>query len=125
MHKHTATGIVAIGQIIKIMNYPFKLQISQSVGEDKHCHLHSSSVKNKLMTKQDFFWEEGVFESIPLSEIRSLSTHRTCTHILPASPTGNVFGPADDDDQLAVGEVTQGGECALGRVRLQGVRHGK
>lgn len=46
-------------------------------------------------------------------------------NILPEFHTRNVFGPADDDDQLAVGEVTQGGERALGRVWLQRVRHGK
>lgn len=45
--------------------------------------------------------------------------------ILSASPTRNVFGPADDDDQLPVREVTQGGERALGCVGLQGVGHGE
>lgn len=45
--------------------------------------------------------------------------------LFPAPLTGDVFGPADDDDQFAVGEVTEGGECALSRIRLQGVRHGK
>lgn len=39
--------------------------------------------------------------------------------------TRNVFGPADDHNQLAVSEVTQSGESPLGRVGLQRVRHGK
>lgn len=41
------------------------------------------------------------------------------------SLTGNVLGPADDDHQLAICQVTKGGERALGRVRLQRVRHGE
>lgn len=41
------------------------------------------------------------------------------------SLTWNVLGPADDHHQLAISEVTQGGERALGRVGLQRVRHGE
>lgn len=41
------------------------------------------------------------------------------------SLTRYVLGPTDDDDQLAVGEVTQSGERSLSGVRLQGVRHGE
>lgn len=41
------------------------------------------------------------------------------------SLTRDVFGPADDDHQLAICQVTKGGERALGRVRLQRIRHGE
>lgn len=41
------------------------------------------------------------------------------------SLTGDVFGPADDDHQLTIRKVTEGGERALGRVRLQRVGHGE
>lgn len=45
--------------------------------------------------------------------------------IFSASLTRNVFSPADDDDQLPVRKVTEGGERALGRVGLQRVWHGE
>lgn len=41
------------------------------------------------------------------------------------SLTGDVFGPADDDHQLTICKVAQGGERALGRVWLQRVGHGE
>lgn len=41
------------------------------------------------------------------------------------SLTRDVFGPADDDHQLAICKVTKGGERALGRVWLQRVGHGE
>lgn len=42
----------------------------------------------------------------------------------PASLTWDVFGPADDDHQLAVGQVTQCGQCFDVALGHGGVRHG-
>lgn len=76
------------------------------------------------MTQQVSSWSVRFDHCVP-STAATLSLALHLHVILSASLTRNVFGPANDDDQLAVSKVTEGCERALGRVGLQRVGHGK